>query len=976
MKKTILFPLATMLLTAGAADVPFTRTVSHAAKPGARERRLDKTLIFAERQLYGPYQNLLHRYTDRPLFLDVTLRDDPEFGSYAAFFRDIEILRNAGLDGFGSLDYFNVHRTQLRLLEKRPPAPGYSQMIVFPGYWATNRYADVKGMILEAAKSPFTTRLDGKLLMWCYGNGADAHEAWARRLRADKDIPPFLFIGDMPFFDIYTAFGTYEKGKSPQRIPPDILDAFRRKVAKAAEALDGFQLWCTEYYPDHIGEYPRHSLKTRIYRDYLLPIAEEVMGRPENKGKFFGTYLRNGYVNPFAGTTDGEYGTETLRSYLDEILLVNPDVLMLFEWNEANENTHFQPTVAHGRTWERILAYYRSVLDRTPPAPRPGDDTTVPNLVLSVRQALKLGEPYHLELLYLPDGTVQKEVTARVTLKDGTGCTLVTFPSETIPTGGLLAIDYRVPSEYLALADSVTAELETEYAGRKKTWRGFDSTRLSATTCRDYLYSHHPLRELIEPETYGIGVLPAAGKGTYAISASFACGEKLAALELLDGLEEVAAADRENIFDRSNYAILRGRFTSLIPSRFGAGVAAVLKGTARTPGAPNAILKSGHYAWESFGVRGKTGDVWNVTCHFGGGAGTFFALVPKGELAGAKIVFDFEKLGSVECALDDAHRLGKKGLELKDTARLDVERLDDLADYPKPVDAPRAEIRVTLPSANRFPAYQLRAVTASGKVWRSALVHPETHAPETATLQIFSDTAKQPVNVCVAKDRIPDLVYSFDPKYGAWLPCSWERRFDAQLGGSGRYAEPMDGAAEKRRLPPDFVRPDPEWAEEGGRPVLKFSKGCYLTLPQEAIPRGAVYTLSFEVKPETAGNQVLLRSRGTDDHDCGLQLVLENGTLRVSHFGILLVPRHFDTGLPLKPGEWNTVTVQKDFETIRCTVNGTTKKFGYDRRARRFQACVFGGNVAPGPGIPEKAAPFTGLLRALRVRHDCPAGQE
>jgi len=970
MNKAILFPLAAMLLAAEAADVPFTRTVSHAAKPGARARRLGKTLIFAERQLYGPFQNLMHRYTDRPLFLDVTLRDDPEIGSSAAFFRDVEILRNAGLDGFGSLDYFNVHLDQLKLLGKRPSAPGYSQMIVFPGYWAASRYADVKRMILEAAESPFTTRLDGKLLMWCYGNGADAHEAWARRLRADKDIPPFLFIGDMPFFDIYSAFGKYEKGGNPQPIPQEVLDAFRRKVAKAAEALDGFQLWCTEYYPDHIGEYPRHSLKTDIYRNYLLPVAEEVMGRPENKGKLFGTYLRQGYVNPFAGTTDGEYGTETLRSYLDEILLANPDVLMLFEWNEANENTHFQPTVAHGRTWERILAYYRSMLDRTPPAPRPGDDTAVPNLVLSVRQALKLGEPYHLELLYLPDGTAEKEVTARVTLKDDAGRMLVTFPAEKIPTGELLAIDYRVPSECLSRADSVTAELETEYAGRKKTWRGFDSTRLSATTCRDYLYSHHPLRELLEPETHTLEVCPTAGEETYAISASFACGEKLASLEVLDGLEEVAAADRENVFDRSKYAILRGRFTSLIPSRFGEGVAAVLKGTAKMPGAPRAILKSGHYAWESFGVRGKKGDTWNVTCHFGGGTGTFFALVPKEELAGAKIVFDFEKLGAVECALDEAHRIGKKGMELKDTARLDVERLDDLADYPKPVGEPRAEIRVTLPSANRFPAYQLRAVTASGKVWRSALIHPQAHAPETTLLQVFSDTRKQPVTVCVAKDRIPDLVYSFDPKYGAWLPCAWERRYDAQLGGSGRYAEPMDGAAGKKRLPPDFVRPDPEWTEEDGHPALKFAKGSYLTLPQEAIPRGAVYSLSFEVKPEAAENQVLLRTRATDDQDCGLQLVLENDTLRISHFGILLVPRHFDTGFPLKPGEWNTVTVQKDFEKIHCTVNGETKEFGYDRRARRFQACVFGGNVAPGPGIPEKVAPFTGFLRALRVTHN------
>ena len=957
-----------ILFTAEAANIPYTRTVAHAAKPGIRARRLDKTLVFAQWEPYSPLLNYLHRYTDRPLFQDVTLRDDLETNPYAGYFRDLEILHNAGIDGFGSLDYFSRHRTQLSLLEKYPPPPGYSQAIVFPGYWSPNRYGPVKQMILEAAKSPFTTRIDGKLLMWCYGGGAEAHEAWARRLRADTDIPPFLFIGDMPFFEIHEAFKKYERGKKPQLIPQDTLDAFREKVAKAAEALDGFQLWCTDYYIDTFGEYPRHSSKTDIYRKYLLPIAEEVMGRPENKGKLFGKYLRKGYVNHFVGTTDGEFGTETLRNYLDETLLVNPDTLMLFEWNEANENTHFQPTVAHGRTWERVLAYYRSLLDRTPPTPRPGDDTTVPNLILSIRQALKLGEPYHLELLYLPDGAIEKDVTARVSLKDEDGHILVTFPIEKIPTDALIAINYRVPSEHLPTINSLTVELETIYGKQRKIWNGFDSTRLSVTTSRHYLYSHHPLREQLEPETHEIKIHPATEEGMYTISASLRSNDNLASLEVLDGLEEVAAADSENIFDRSKYAIFRGRFTALTPSLIGIGANVVLRGTVKIPGAPNAILKSAYYPWRSFKIFGEKDGTWNVSCHFEG-KGAFFLLVPKEELADAKIVFDFGKIGPFQCALDGVYQAGKKGIELEKTARLDIERIDNLADHPKPLNASHAKINVTLPSANRFPVYQLRAVTTSGKVWRSALIHPKPHVSETTRLQIYSDTEKKPVNISVAKDRIPDLVYTFDPKYGAWLPCAWEERYDAQLGGAGIYAEPMHGAAKKNRLPPDFVRPDPEWVKEDGQPALRFSKGSYLSLPQEAIPRGAVYSFSFEVKPETTENQVFLRTRTTSDRDCGLQLVLVNGALQVSHFGVNLVPRHFDTGYPLKPNEWNIITIQKNFEKIRCTVNSKTKEFKYARRAKYFQACVFGGNVAPGPGIPEEIAPFTGFLRAIRVKH-------
>ena len=39
------------------------------------------------------------------------------------------------------------------------------------------------------------------------------------------------------------------------------------------QVLDGFQVWHTEYYTDHFGEYQRRVGATDIYRKYLLPAA-------------------------------------------------------------------------------------------------------------------------------------------------------------------------------------------------------------------------------------------------------------------------------------------------------------------------------------------------------------------------------------------------------------------------------------------------------------------------------------------------------------------------------------------------------------------------------------------------------------------------------------------------------------------------------------------------------------------------------
>ncbi len=952
------------------AELTYTRTVSHGAVPGERPRRLERTWIFAERECYYPSQNLLHRYTDRQLFLDTRLRNDPR-GNIAGFLRDVDIAHAAGFDGFGSLDYLNVHRSQLRMLAKYPPPDGYSQMMVIPAYFNEKDLPRLREHILAVAKSPFTTRLDGKLVFWAYGGGTEAHQKWAKLLRDDPSIPPFLFIGDMPFFDMYKAFGIHEKDrKNPHPIPDSEVAAFREKVMAAAEVLDGFQVWHTEYYTDHFGEYPRRSAATDIYRKYLLPAALAAAEKHRARGFMLGAFVRQGYVNPFAGTTDGEYGTATLRAYLDELSLLNPDVIMGFEWNEFNENTHFQPTVAHGRAWERILAYYRALLDRDIPHPRPGDDTSVPNLIVSVRQALKLGEPWHLELLEIPDGTAPKTVTVRAMLTDAHGATLLAFPEENLPTDRLTAIDYRVPSESLVGHDAVCVTVETVYDGKRMKWEGFDCTRLHPTICRDYLYSNHPLREMLVPDDVKFSVAQAAD-GRYAISASIASPEVLSSFEVLEGVQEKAAADPDGEFDRAKYVTVRGRFQTGVAAPFGPGVQSCVRGSARFRNAPGARLRAGGYAWQPFGVYGFTNGAWRVGGNFTGGTCTFFAILPKEEAGVAALDFDLPKLGKFTCDLADVVVCGRKSMLLSDAVRLELDRVENLPDNPRPLESTNAVVSAAMPSDGRFPVWQARAITMSGKIWRSRPIGPDRQGEALRALTLFSDTARKPVKAFVAASRVPDFTYAFNPRYGARLPCPVDRRYDAILGDSSVYADYEFGARHPNVVPAGCRRLDPEWTSTAeGQGALRFDGvGSRLVLPIEAVPHGAEYALEFEIMPDTADNQMLLRTRYVGGKDCGLVVTVEDGTVRVSHFGILLVPRHYDTTAPLIPKRWNRIRIEKRYEKIVCTVNGKSKSFGYDRRALRFGPVTFGNDTTPGPGIPPGVKAFKGLLRFLRVCH-------
>lgn len=966
--------MAAVGLTVAAVEVPYERSEWTGSRPGERERAVKKTLIYAERQPYGPYSNYLHWFDDRPLYMDVSLRDRNDIGAnYAGFFHDVDIAKQYGINGFAAISNFSTHLRQLDLLSRQPEIPWYSHMIVLVCGWGENMYPTVKDMIVRAAKSPYTARHDGKLLLWVYGGGTGLPwmKKWSKKLREDKDIPPFMLIGEAPYVEMYSALGSHPDGN----VPAETVEAYRQKVAEAVSVLDGVQMWTVGHKCDHLGEYGWWFHATDVYRKYQLPIVKEVLSRPENRGKLVGDYIQTQYVNPDSGAVDSARGTEALRLHLDELAAINPDILTLFEWNEEYENTHLQPTVAHGRAFERIINYYRSLYDRTPLVPRPGDDVSVPNLIVSARRAIQLGESWHCELLYVPDGSAAKEVKATVKLVDNRGREMRLFPTETFATDRIRAIDYRVSSTNLADCGSVMPIVETEMDGVKRTWTGLASTRIRATTTtgRDFLYLNCPLREVLQPVERTFTVKPTGEDGVYEVEGSFTAGEKLASLEIIDDVEEIAAADSENRFDRAKCDLFRGVFTTSTPWKLGRDKRGnTHQGTIEVAGSKAAKLESGCQPWEVFHVLGRTNGAWRVSNNFAERAwGTFLLAVPKSDAAKARFVLDFPGFGHFEKNLAEVLKLGKFALEFTPEARIELERLDDLGDLPRHLGVDSAKVCSRLKSPNRFPSFQLRAISESGRIWRSPVRFPKAPGEARRTLEVISTMNRKIVPVEVAADLIPDIRYRFTPEHGAWLMSDGDRRFDISLGGAGRDGGSMISyRAKKDRFAEDYSHGDPLWERlpEGGW-ALRFSKSAYLNLFPETVPHSSEFTIAFSIKPGTAADQTLFRTMRVTHEECGLQAVIAGGKLKVIYIGENSGPLQFATGLEVKAGEWNDISISRNFHRFTVRVNGATKSAAYDRRSSYLQSVNFGGNVAPGTGIPEGIRPFEGLLRSFRVSH-------
>jgi len=973
-----------------AGEIAYTRTECGAGELGTRKRAVEKTLIFAERQIYWPGANVLHEWQDRHLYHDATLRPGVADlnGMQRGFLYDVDVLKDMGLDGFGAIAYHNVNTGHLKALEKYPKE-GYVQMpIICPtdgGINLNEGIAEASGMsaayntekkfILAHAQSPYAAKVNGKLLIWTYGGTEETNLAWAKMLRRDPDIPPFVMMGPMPFMEMYEGYGfcnatgRLESGK-PNRIPEEKVQAYRNKVDEYAKAMGGFQVWCVNRRRDWNGEYPVITEATPIYREYIKPVCEEVTSKPDNRDVLVGAYLRQGYVNKYQGTTDGEYGTATLRAYLDEIVGLNPDVLMCFEWNEQNENTFFQPSVAHGKTWSRILNFYRHYLDRVTPQPMQGDDTSVPNLVISTRQSIKLGEKYHLELLYLPDGAKEKEVKVQVVLKDETGATLVTFPEETIPTDKLKAIDYRIASEQFAGHLSVTPELTVCYGDSCRRYENFDATRLTASVNKDFLYTQQPLREVLTPQSVKFEVIPANEPGVYRVEAEVKGSEPIRSLEIVDDLEEVAAADAANWFDNEKYALFRVELSALKPELLGNGADRWLKGVGNILNA-HGDLRHTENMWETGGVNGPGRTGINLALGFGERKARFFIRVLRSELKGARFQLDLPRLGLHVADLAMIEKLGKYSWELGKTVRYTILRMDDLADIPAPLKANEARLVRTIRSACRMPALQLRVVGMDGRIYRSRLVHPILPEAAKERFNVFSETAKKPVTVELPSDLVPVFDYVFEPTYGQNLACGWETQYDAELGGGTVPGQPMALAALMGKLPKDFDGPaGARWVKEADGWELDFENGEYLNLPQETFPMAAEYTVDFEIMPRTNEDQVLWRSPNTHAPDEGLQVLMKGGTLHLSYYGIhFYKPLDFDSKAKLEYGKWNKIKLVRRYDKLECEVNGVKASFNWDRRSRHFTGMIFGACVKPNETAPAGIKPFSGRMRSLKIEH-------
>ncbi|OGV86386.1 MAG: hypothetical protein A3K19_27245 [Lentisphaerae bacterium RIFOXYB12_FULL_65_16] len=932
-----------------------------------------RPLVFCRSQTkYNHYMNYVYNRTwiDRPLLFDRATGPGPTDpkpgygGTLASFAQDIRISQTYGIDGLGMLlGYKRMAENGFETIDfvNRAAPQDFALLYEFSG-----DRSPVEEMVAYQAESirrmlacKNSARLDGKILICSYVADSIPAEKWNTVLGRLRETvgDTFIFIADIacPWVEAYDKY--CENGRS---VPAAEARTIEDKLRAYLEATDGIMFAL----PTVVGDsthYDRRAPKD-FYDLFVIPLICKLRDDPAYSRKYFGAKVALAYVNHMSGVTKSDDGTKTLRYGFETAMRIRPDVINLPEWNEVNENTCFEPTVAKSFSTQRILKYYMHVLKDEAPAPNPGDDIAIPNLIVSYRPYLKLGEPLEIEVLNVPDSAAANSCDVRLWLRDMNGRVVKEFPPTSLSTTDLKDVTLRLPTEDVPDAELLRPVLEVRLGGGSALTfeEGLQPIHVRATWNWNYLWTKQPLRDLCHP---GKSLFKAAGGDGLTLPVKggrlqgvLACAENLAALEVLEEGEEMYGVGREK-----EYPSLDTHTLFLVTYQGKSGKP--FTGKLSVNDASFELLPSPERGY-AFHTRKDNAVFVNFKASIMGPPAGFFLAIPSKEISQGALVLDFNAIkGTI--ALRTACEFGMAALTGEDGVSVVVRPWTWLPDIPPRINSPEASFDIPFTPHVEDATYHMRAVTTSGKTYRSQpLVCRGTRSGEKTKLSVYSETRCKPVDVRVDKERIPDLAWEFNPLGGGVLPSRNAPRWNGQLGSAVLYGETFHS----RSYPPETRQTAPTWETEDGAPCLKFDGvGTFVHFPAEAFPRGS-FTIHFEFKPLSDGNQVLFTHHGSLIGS--LTLRMDKGRLTATFVDTEVNEHRLDPEVSVPIGEWSVVDVMYNFHTFRIRVNGKEgKPVPLMARALYLGPCVFGGY--PVYGEFYKGAPtfFRGYLRAFRISH-------
>ena len=1004
-----------------------------------RKPVLERPYVFVRSQTKysGRLYVSCYKWHDRPLFANRLLWDEGESDhKYASFRKTFELYQSYGLDGYATFAWPDGYKRTMKVIYDTASQMGLSpeKFHIMLETASGKNYLEINQDTLNLISgNQYSFRIGGKSVISSYVIDSLPPEKLSEYIKSLKErsgdkiifLPQICFVNMKDekgrSFNIHQVHEIYRKNKGA--LPLGMINIMKEYLRSYLRVCDGL-------YIGHSSSNPDVTLDEKFSDEVLFPLFKSVLAEPEFNGKkIFAACGKVGYTSYHGAQSLSRDGTKTLRKFFELAVKYRPDLLICPEWDELNEDTGFEPLLAKPMSSQRIIKYYMSLLKGEKLTSNPGDDLSIPNLIISQRRQLMPGWKMDIELLNVPDTDKGEKYTVKLELLDVNGKSVYSSDEMQFNTAELKDITLKLPSENFKNCQVLRSRL-TINCGEKSwiSWLDFGTdslaekqvfldglpfTVLRPTTCWDQTYFCTPLRNVLRPEKADFKFTAdknemAPGIRGVQTSADLKSKEKITMLEVVQDSIEQFAWDPKNEFlqnDTDRQLLSLGWHYVNNPHRIN------ITFDVKLENAPSAITFSSRIhssapqtpvmnemAKASPAFTEKSG-VWNLA-QYSGAADHWqknrLISIKKSDMEKAVITISGkrksgnlkEKDFSLTIPLKDFRSYNLFSKVFEDGLMFSLETQYRPYCFPMPLDSCEAKFNSTVIADNPNGILAARAVTENGKVyWSAPFAVNSNPSKETVPVYVYSDTAGKGIKLDIAKNRVPDIKYDFSPSHGNIMFTSAGREFYGHAGGFVSAAIGFSGGeAANFSIPFNLYakdifkgadKPAPEWVKtDEGNWALKFDgeRGNFLVLPNTVIPQRAGFSMSFELKPdEVKGSQVIFANKGCTFG--GFTLEAKNGKFEIEY--VRRTPldptqksysaKYFKTNIPLEAGKWQKITLTYNESKVFLSNNDKIESFDLEGIGLYLQNSHFGGR---GDKTKDGVIPFyKGLMRSLEIKH-------
>ena len=793
-------------------------------------------------------------------------------------------------------------------------------------------------------------RIDGKPVYLTYGSGrykADDYQRYFEDIRRRSG-------GDL----VYIAEVT---GEAIQ-LYPDTQYAVHKSVP-ATDLLNYFDFLTSLLKNSNGVEYGVYlgkqdlTLPYDYFNEYLLPLFGAACGQKEFNGKkILVLKVVGNYTNCNGSQTVYSNGTKTLRGYLELCRKHRVDIIHGFEWDEHNENTNLEPTVAKPMAYKRIFRYFMGQLKGKEPAPLEGDDLSLPNLIVSTRRQLGAGEELELELLHVPDGCAGS-YQATVELFDQYGKSVYHSEALTFQGGEFKDHTLVIPTEQYPKSLFLQPTVKVSYKGQERTIAGFPPVVVRGTVAEDHTWFSTPLRNLLTAEgtvrfTPGTEIYP--GVREMRVEADLRFNEPLVCAEVVQNSQDIYVHDPQ---DECHTAEKKNRLFKFY-TRFSGPGSGSWNITLDAPAAQRLVTdhvnEKATLAPFDHELKLKMNQNTMKNDYF---------IVPEAALANGKLTISGKR---VDGEADDSFSWEARYLDVLKTG-LTSQVLSDGLQFalevePRPqrmaleLNAKNVNFSDQLLVNNPDAVVALRVVSQNGKIYWSAAYAAEAWG-KMIPVSVISGR-RGVLDFTLPASRVPYIVYDFNqPGFGNVVPTSAGREFYAHAGGYLSIATGFEGVISAFSMPSTYVAKaaPPAWKDlpGGGRALVFDGKTTQaLFFPKTAVPQRHGFTLAMELKPDdVTRDQILFEQRGKQSYLNGFMLSIKDGKLNLEYncrephkdHAPLSTWLKFPSDLTLENGVRQRVVLRFDGRKATLEANGRKASFPAEAMGLWLTSSAFGG---------------------------------